>query len=88
MRHLRLIVVAILAALPAGYVAILATGVWRSGLTWREMDLDRNGTTSLDELFFVADNGRRDVIVDGRHCTEIFLLKDGQRLKLLCPDVA
>ena len=85
MRRLRFAVTAALLALPVGYVAALASGVWRSGLTWREMDLDRNGTTSLDELFWVADTGRREVVVDGRRCTEIFLLKDGYPLKLRCP---
>jgi hypothetical protein len=45
----------------------------------------KDGTTTLGELFFVADNGRREVIVNGRRCTEIFLLKDGSTLKVLCP---
>ena len=85
MRRLRLAVTGTLLALPLGYVAILASGIWRSGLTWRDMDLDRDGTTSLDELFWVTDNGRREVVVDGRRCTEIFLLKDGHTLKLRCP---
>ena len=85
MRRLRLALTAALLALPLGYVAILASRVWRSPLTWREMDLDRNGTTSLDELLWAADIGRREMVVDGRRCTEIFLLKDGHTLKLQCP---
>jgi hypothetical protein len=85
MRRLRLVVTAILAALPVGYFAILAAGVWRSGLTWSELDLDSDGTTSLDELFVVADHGRREVVVNGRRCTEVFLLKDGLPVKVICP---
>jgi hypothetical protein len=85
MRRLRLAIAATLLALPLGYIALFAIGVWRSGLTWREMDLNHDGTTTLGELFFVTDNGRREVIVNGRRCTEIFLLKDGSTLKVLCP---
>lgn len=72
-------------ALPLAYASVVAAGAWRSGLTWREMDLDRDGSTSLTEVWFVSDYGVRAVTVGGQRCEEVFLLKDGSPLKVRCP---
>jgi hypothetical protein len=86
MRRLRFaVVVAALLALPVAYVSLIAISAWRSGLTLREMDLDRDGSTTFSEVWFVADHGVRPVTVAGHQCSEIFLLKDGLPVKTICP---
>jgi len=85
MRRLRLAVTAALLSLPVAYASLIAAGAWRSGLTWREMDLDHDGSTTLTEVWFVSDFGVRPVTIAGRQCSEIFLLKDGLPVKTICP---
>ena len=85
MPRLRFAVVAALLALPVAYVSLIAVGASRSGLTWAEMDLDHDGSTTLTEVWFVSDHGVRPVTVAGRQCSEIFLLKDGLPIKTICP---
>jgi hypothetical protein len=84
MHRLRLALLAAvsLPALYLGFVAILAL---RSGLTWREMDANHDGATSIGEFFDAADVGRRPVRVGRRACTEIYYLKDGLPAKVVCP---
>jgi len=48
------------------------------------MDLNHDGSTSLLEVSYVADHGVAPVIIDGRECSEVFLLKDGLPIKVIC----
>ena len=54
-------------------------------MTFNEADLNKDGTVSLGEAEYIADSGKRDVIQEGRHCTEYFAYKDGLPLKIVCP---
>jgi hypothetical protein len=81
----RSLFLAVVLGLPAAYLVLIAVGAWQSGLTWREMDLNGDGRTSLTEVFSVSDTGTRSVVVGGRACTEVFLLKDGLPVKVTCP---
>ena len=66
------------------YVAALVGTALGSGLTWREMDFDRDGTTSPAELITAADVARRPVRIGDRACMEFFL-KDATTVKIVCP---
>ena len=66
------------------YVAALVGAALGSGLTWREMDFDRSGTTTPGELLTAAGVGRRPVRVGDRACMEFFL-KDATTVKVVCP---
>lgn len=84
MRYARQLIAAGL-CLAVVYFATLGVLALRSGLSWREMDFDHSGTTSIGEFFTAADVGTRPVRRDGQACTEFFLLKDGSPVKVLCP---
>lgn len=84
MRYARPLVAASL-CLPILYFAFLGVAAMRSGLSWRDMDFDHDGTTSINEFFAAADIGTRQVHRHGRACTEFFLLKDGLPVKVVCP---
>lgn len=84
MRYFRA-VGATIACLLAAYLTMLGTRAARSGLSWREMDFDRDGTTSIGELLDATDVDTRTVRREGRLCTEYYRLKDGLPVKLSCP---
>jgi hypothetical protein len=84
MRFVPVVLVAV-AGLAVLYVAALVGAALGSGLSWREMDFDRDGTTSPSELLAAADVGRRPVRVGDRACMEFFLLKDATTVKVVCP---
>jgi hypothetical protein len=79
------LIAAAVGCLIAIYTVCLAVIAARSGLTWREMDFDHDGVTSVGELFSAADVGTRSVQRDGRTCTEYFFLKDGLPITVRCP---
>ena len=54
-------------------------------MTFDEADLDKDGTVSLTEAGYIASSGTREVVRDGRRCTEFFAYKDGLPLKVVCP---
>jgi hypothetical protein len=84
MRYLRLTGAAI-ACLLGAYFTFLSIRASRSGLSWREMDFNHDGSTSVREFLEGADVGTRSTSRNGRACTEYFLLKDGMPVKLVCP---
>lgn len=66
------------------YFGLRAWSVWETGYSWKEMDWDGNGSTSILELFESSDIGRRQVTSNGVKCTEYYSFKDGLRIKLSC----
>ena len=84
MRYVRLVAAA-LACLPVVYFAFLAVLATRSGLNWREMDFDHDGSTSVGEFLAAADVSTRPVQRGSHTCIEYFLLKDGSPVKTICP---
>jgi hypothetical protein len=71
----------VVAALYLGFLAVLAL---RSGYSWREMDWDDDGTTTLAEFFETVDIARRPAPRDGQICTELYRLKDGLPVRVEC----
>jgi hypothetical protein len=84
MRYIRLVAAGVSILLVA-YVAVLTFRATHSGLSWKEMDFDRDGRTSIGEFLEAGDVGTREVRRNGRACTEYFLLKDGRTVKVSCP---
>ena len=72
-----------------GFVALrFGPFLWarsRVPLTFDEADLNKDGTVSLSEAEYIANSGTREVVQDGRNCTEFFAYKDGLPLKIICP---
>ncbi len=66
------------------YFAVRAIAVAQQGYTWSEMDWNSDGNTSIVEFFESSDVGKREVVVNGRHCFDYFAYKDGLTIRLDC----
>jgi hypothetical protein len=69
------------AAVFATYYAFL---VFSSQLSYSEMDLNRNGFVSYEEALKLSGSGTRQVMVEGKECTEYYALKDGLPIQVVC----
>ena len=58
------------------------------GLTGAEMDWNKDGSTSLLEIFAAESYGLSKTQRDGRECRRIFAYKDGATLNDTCGDAA
>jgi hypothetical protein len=67
------------------YVLSRAFSSYRHGYSWREMDWNQDGTTSIAEVIYGSDIGRREVIRDQKSCVEYYPYKDGLPVKTVCP---
>ena len=76
--------VLLISFLPAIYFCFVLTIGLMKPYTWRDMDWNRNGSTSIGEILDAADTGTRDVQWRSQSCSEIFAFKDGLTLKLKC----
>lgn len=77
-----LITIAVLIGL---YLTAVGIASWMKGYSWTEMDWNRDGSTSTEELFMASDIGKRTITKDSKPCTEYFSLKDGFPIKTECP---
>ena len=68
----------------AALTVIVFLHIDREGFAWVEMDWDRSGHISLGEILDSIDYGRRQVTVGGKICVEIFALKDGRQIQMVC----
>ena len=79
----------LLGLITLGYVAVrCGPFLWARSqvpMTFDEADFNKDGTVSLGEAEYIASSGTREVIQDGRTCTEFFAYKDGLTLKIVCP---
>ena len=73
----------ILGLLYTGYLAILAM---TSHYSWRQMDWDGDGHTSLREMLATPDVLERPVEDRDRSCTELFWARTGLRIRLECTE--
>lgn len=55
------------------------------GYSWKEMDWNQDGKTTLAEVVDARDIGRRDVVIGGKTCIEYFAFKDGLAVRIDCP---
>jgi len=52
--------------------------------SWKSMDWNEDGTTSIFEFFHSSDVGKREIKIDNKVCTEYFSYKDGLPIKQVC----
>lgn len=76
--------VGLVLAMPVLWLAILAVGSLGKGYSWREMDWNGDGRTSIGEFLETGDTFERETIVQGRRCVEIVAMKDGLPLRTRC----
>jgi hypothetical protein len=72
----------ILAAL---YYGRLAYEVQQTRYTWKEMDWNGDGRTSIREYFQTVDVLERKVERDGVECLELYEARRGKVLRVECP---
>jgi len=54
-------------------------------MSFAEIDSDHNGRVSEAEAEYACDYGQRQIMLNGKQCTEYFAHKDGLTLKTVCP---
>ena len=57
---------------------------WKKGYSWKDMDWNQNGETSLTEFFQASDVGVRETQKEGKACMEYYDYKDGLQIKIVC----
>jgi len=67
------------------YLAFRSVAALRQGYSWKEMDWNNDGATSISEFFAASDIGVRSVIVNGKKCRQFYAYKDGLPVKTDCP---
>jgi hypothetical protein len=67
-----------------GYFVLRGVASWNQGYSWKEMDWQQRGSTSIADFFAASDIGKRDVLVDGKTCVEYYSYKDGLPVKTVC----
>lgn len=85
MRRILKIVLAAIALLVLAYLSFRGVASWQQGYSWKEMDWQQRGSTSIADFLAASDIGKRDVMVDGKTCTEYYAYKDGLPVKMVCP---
>jgi len=58
---------------------------WQKGYSWKEMDWNQDGTTTLSEVLGASDVGRRAAHRGGKYCVEYYSSKDGLTVRMECP---
>lgn len=51
-----------------------------------DMDWNHDGKTSFSELLDATDIGRQELQIGEDKCTRYFAYKDGQTIKVICPN--
>ncbi len=75
----------LLVTLPVAFILFLY--LWflhASPLSFNEMDLNKNGWVSFSEADYTGNYGIKQIVVNGKTCTEYFAYKDGLPIKVMC----
>lgn len=87
MGKMRRVLTAVSAAavlLVLGYLMLRGVASWNQGYSWKEMDWQQRGSTSIADFLAASDIGKRDVLVNGKTCVEYYSYKDGLPVKTDC----
>ena len=71
--------------LGALYYGWLTVAVMRTRYTWRDMDWNADGRTTIGEFFETADVIERPVMREGQNCVELVWSRKGTVLRVECP---
>ena len=63
-----------------GFVSLLRS----MPFTYSELDINKNGFLSIQEIEYVTSYGNRKVMYKGKECLEYYALKDGLPMKIVC----
>lgn len=63
-----------------GFIALLRS----MPFTYGEIDINKNGFLSIQEIEYVTSYGNRKVMHKGKECLEYYALKDGLPIKIVC----
>lgn len=63
------------------YVVERSFAALNKDFSWKEMDWNQDGSTSIFEFIEASDVGKRTITLNGKVCTEYFSLKDGLAIK-------
>lgn len=80
-----MICLGVVCALVVIYFFMRIVGSAMQGYSWREMDWNQDGTTSISEFFAASDIGKREIATGEKKCMEYFAYKDGFPVKTVCP---
>ena len=67
------------------YLGFRSIAAFRQGYSWKEMDWNNDGATSISEFFAASDIGARYVNINGKNCRQFYAYKDGLPVKTDCP---
>jgi len=73
----------VLAVFYYGWLTVL---VVRSPWSWRQMDWNGDGRTTIGEFFATTDVIARPAMKEGRACTELVSARTGKVWRMECPD--
>ena len=73
-------------AMAGSILAFILWAVLSHGFPFSLMDINDDGFVSPDEFVNSIDLGHRPASVQEGVCTEIFFLKDGMPVKIVCED--
>ena len=71
--------------LGALYYGWLTIAVMRTRYSWRDMDWNADGRTTIGEFFETADVIERPVVRNGQNCVELVWSRKGTVLRVECP---
>jgi hypothetical protein len=81
-RAAKIVLISALVGMPILLVVDQTVG---KGVSWADMDWNNDGHTSLGEVADAFNVDVRSIAVDGKHCREVYQLKDGLPVRELCP---
>ncbi len=74
--------------LGALYYGWLSIAVLQTRFSWRDMDWNGDGRTTIGEFFETADVIERPIKKDGQQCVELVWSRRGTVLRVECPSAA
>ncbi len=78
--------VAAIGVLLVAYLVLRAIASFNQGYSWKEMDWQQRGHTSIIDFFVASDIGKREAVQNGQKCIEYYAFKDGLPVKMVCPE--
>lgn len=67
-----------------GYASAFLYLVYQSPLTYKELDLNKNGYVSYSEVEYASNYRTRAIRKNGKECVGYYAQKDGLALKVVC----
>lgn len=66
------------------YVGLRFLASWERHYSWKDMDWNQDGKTTVSEFLEASEIGHRRVSQDGKECRDYYALKDGLSIRMDC----